>query len=138
MTLPPSRHPLQRHWGERNRQFSARCRYTPTNSQDQNRNQTPLTWIPVHATRDAVISATGPLPMPAVENTGGHYMRSGRVAESSTTGGSVSSPGHGVQPMYAGSPSLRHYQLCMHPCILERFLRTRFNPLHSYPPNFFH
>ena len=50
-------------------------------------------------------------------DTEGGYMRSGRVAESSTTGGSVSSPGHGVQTMYAGSssPSLSVVYASVHP-----------------------
>ena len=101
--------------------------------------RTPHPSIPVHATREAVISATEPLPMPAMGDTGGGYMRSGRAVESPTTGASVSSPGHSVQTKYAGTPypSLS-VVLCMRPRILQRFLQTSFNPLHSYPPNFFH
>ena len=64
---PLSTSPLQRHWGERNRQCSACCLYTPLPTHRiRIEVRTPLTWIPVHATREAVISATKPSPMPAM------------------------------------------------------------------------
>ena len=78
--------------------------------------RTPHPSIPVHATREAVISATEPLPMPAMGDTGGGYMRSGRAVESPTTGASVSSPGHSVQTKYAGTP-IHRYRLC---CVCVR------------------
>jgi hypothetical protein len=76
-----------------------------------------------------VISAAESLPTPALEDVGGGYVPSGRVAESSTAEGSTATtqmwlsyvqeigPGQGVQPVYAGppSPSLSETYALAHP-----------------------